>query len=322
MTLRRSLDAHGPNDFTSPLALASNVGSGEPSAIIGMATRPTTPQTTSSLFAEVVTCEPTDALSSSEVSPEAITPRRLLLPPGLKPYYEHNGIAIIHGDCREILPTMRADVLVTDPPYGVNLGTGDTRGDGHGLAKATYASYDDTKENWSALVPGVLTVALSLVTRGVVFAGKHVTEIPPPSVVGGVYVPSAVGRNQWGFSTLAPIFFYGSNPRIAKGGISVVLVSTETSEVNGHPCPKPYGWMKWLVDIASLLNETIIDPFMGSGTTLRAAKNLGRQAIGIEIEERYCEIAAKRLSQEVFNFAESIPDDVKLSRGGLPLEKA
>ncbi|MDD5304003.1 MAG: site-specific DNA-methyltransferase [Elusimicrobia bacterium] len=67
----------------------------------------------------------------------------------------------------------------------------------------------------------------------------------------------------------------------------------------GHPSPKPECVMRWLVDELSEPGETVLDPFMGSGTTLRAAKDLGRKAIGIEIEERYCEIAAKRLSQQV-----------------------
>jgi DNA modification methylase len=67
-----------------------------------------------------------------------------------------------------------------------------------------------------------------------------------------------------------------------------------------HPSPKPLNVMRWI--LGCLPGETVLDPFMGSGTTLRAAKDLGRRAIGIEIEERYCEIAAKRLAQEVFDF--------------------
>ena len=72
-----------------------------------------------------------------------------------------------------------------------------------------------------------------------------------------------------------------------------------TSIFHARPRPKPLPWMKWAVALVSRPGETVIDPFMGSGTTLRAAKDLGRRAIGIEIEERYCEIAAKRLGQEV-----------------------
>lgn len=70
--------------------------------------------------------------------------------------------------------------------------------------------------------------------------------------------------------------------------------------MNGqHPTTKPLGLVSRFVSLFSEAGETILDPFMGSGTTLRAAKDLGRKAIGIEIEERYCEIAARRLEQEV-----------------------
>ena len=68
-----------------------------------------------------------------------------------------------------------------------------------------------------------------------------------------------------------------------------------TGENNGHPCPKPIAFMQWLMNLAALPGEIVIDPFCGSGTTLVAAKNAGLGAIGVEIDERYCEIAAKRL---------------------------
>lgn len=79
--------------------------------------------------------------------------------------------------------------------------------------------------------------------------------------------------------------------------------SFDVSDECGHPCPKPLRWMTWALSLAGDGVQSVLDPFMGSGTTLRAAKDLGRKAIGIEIEERYCEIAAKRMGQEVFNFS-------------------
>jgi site-specific DNA-methyltransferase (adenine-specific) len=91
---------------------------------------------------------------------------------------------------------------------------------------------------------------------------------------------------------------YGSAPGLEKGAHPTVIKSSAVAETNGHPCPKPLRWMTWLVGLASRPGEKILDPFMGSGTTLRAAKDLARRAIGIELDERYCEIAAKRLAQE------------------------
>jgi site-specific DNA-methyltransferase (adenine-specific) len=73
-----------------------------------------------------------------------------------------------------------------------------------------------------------------------------------------------------------------------------------------HPCPKPVTFMRWVVERCTASADTVLDPFMGSGTTLRAAKDLGRRAIGIEIEERYCEIAARRLAQEVLPLVEEV----------------
>lgn len=219
----------------------------------------------------------------------------------MTPYYEHAGITIYHGDCREVIYDIpKWDVVICDPPYGVSLGVAkDMRGGSHGLAKSSYASYDDTDENFRATVLPVLTATLLRACRGAVFAGPRVQDLPKGSVVGGVYCQAASGRHRWGFNCFLPVVFYGTAPELNKGGKQTVLKSTSVAEKNGHPCPKPLVWMEWLVSIASLPLENVIDPFAGSGTTLAAAQRLGRRAIGIEIEERYCEIAAKRLSQEV-----------------------
>ena len=217
----------------------------------------------------------------------------------MNPYYQDAAVTIYHGDCREILPVVSADVLVTDPPYGVELGTSDSRGNNHGLVHASYVSYSDTEDNFRSIIIPAIRVALELTNRGAIFVGKHLTAFPEPSIAGGIYCSAACGRNPWGFTNLLAVFFYGSNPRLHLGAVHTVIGSNETAERNGHPCPKPLGWMTWLVGMTSLDGETILDPFMGSGTTLRAAKDLGRKAIGIEIEERYCEIAANRMAQEV-----------------------
>jgi len=82
-----------------------------------------------------------------------------------------------------------------------------------------------------------------------------------------------------------------------KGARATAIYSTETSDKNGHPCPKPIGWMRWAVSLASRAGETILDPFMGSGTTGVAAVKLGRRFIGIEIEPKYFDIACRRIEE-------------------------
>lgn len=232
-------------------------------------------------------------------------------------YYEEPGnIVLWLGDCREILPTLpKVDLVLTDPPYGVNLGTSDSRGDGHWLAKQGYDSFADSPDEWLALVPAIVAASIAISKRAAVFAGKHLTHLPAPATAGGVYCPAGSGRNPWGFTNIMPVFFYGCSPTISRGASHTVLVSSETSERNGHPCPKPIGWMRWLVGLASIPGETILDPFAGSGTTLVAAKQLGRRAIGIEIDERYCAIAARRIRKTtppLPGMVETAPEQIPL----------
>lgn len=201
------------------------------------------------------------------------------------------------GDCREILPTLgRVDAVVTDPPYGVNLGDQpDRRGD-HILVKDHYASYDDSPENFAEVVVPAISSALSIASRGLVFvSAKTAWLLPSPDGLGGVYLPSAQGRFIWGFRSLAPCLLYGSAPNLQRGCRATAIQSTDTAEKNGHPCPKPLSWMKWAVSLASDIDETILDPFMGSGTTGVAAVKMGRKFIGIEIEPAYFAIAYRQI---------------------------
>lgn len=203
----------------------------------------------------------------------------------IQPYYERDGIVIYHGDCRDILPELeQVDLVLTDPPYGVD--------------------YDE----WDAEVPYAILPDLLSLSRGAVlwFGASSMLQAdlstfsPPPDRM-LIWAPrfslSNTGRDgllyRW-----HPIHAWrlpGSHD-----GPKHDVLTTSTGGRNwwDHPATKPLDLMRSLVGFAPD-RGTILDPFMGSGTTLRAAKDLGRHAVGIEIEERYCEIAARRLEQQV-----------------------
>jgi DNA modification methylase len=209
------------------------------------------------------------------------------------------GVTLYLGDCREILPTLgKVDAVVTDPPYGLDLGErNDKRGGRHGLAKMAYGSYADSLDNYRSIIVPAVEASLSIASRGAVFSNNNLHELPKPDAIGGVYLPASQGRHCWGFNSLSPIALYGTAPRLNFGSRPSAIESTEAASQNGHPCPKPLGWMMWLVDHASSAGEIVLDPFMGSGTTGVAAVKLGRQFIGIEIEPRYFDIACKRIEK-------------------------
>lgn len=209
----------------------------------------------------------------------------------MKPYFQEDGITIDHGDCLSILPSLCSsgfDVAITDPQYGVGenytSGIDDISSVSLALAALTYLRGTAKRV---ALTPGV----------------KHLFKYPSPTWTGSFFYPAGSGMNPWGFTCWQPILFYGKDPYGGKGSRPDSFSSTESAEKNGHPCPKPIGQWKWLINRTVLPGELILDPFLGSGTTLVAAKDLGLSAIGIEIEEKYCEIAAKRLSQGVLELA-------------------
>jgi len=212
----------------------------------------------------------------------------------MKPYYQDNAVTIYHGDCRAILPTLSpVDLVLTDPPYGVNLDYTE--------------AIDDSFENWMSLMCFLIPSATRMSKTLLLSTSKLEGEIFlfrnfPPLWRVCWYKGASCTRSAIGFKDWETVFVYGERPKIATHDYFEAHANFVRDEVPGHPCPKPNKWASWLISKFSTSGESILDPFMGSGTTLRAAKDLGRKAIGIEICEAYCEIAAKRMSQEVFDF--------------------
>lgn len=216
------------------------------------------------------------------------------------PYYEKNGIVIYHGDARDFLDLVpTGSVLLTDPVYGIDGGRG---GDARDFGKGKYEGkgWEDTAEYVASVCVPVVEKILSVAVRGAVTPGNRCLFLyPKPTDVGCFWCPAAVTHGPWGFLNFNPILYYGKDPRAGKGALPTGIAVTEMAEKNGHPCPKPIRSWQWLLNKVAMPGEIVVDPFMGSGTTLRAAKDLGYKAIGIEIEEKYCETAVNRLAQEV-----------------------
>jgi DNA modification methylase len=226
----------------------------------------------------------------------------------IDPYFQDEWVTLYNADCRDVLPWLTADVLITDPPYGVGLvtKTSDYRNSAafdDGASLQASELYDDDPETVRALIGEVIPLALGNCDRGLIFSGARMLfAYPEPVAVGCVFTPNGAGRSPWGFQCSHPVLYYGKDPYLADGkGSRPNGFRTEqpNREKFDHPCPKPILWMEWAVDRASRPGETVLDPFAGSGTTLVAAKRLGRKAIGIEVNSAYCDIAIKRLFQGV-----------------------
>ena len=218
----------------------------------------------------------------------------------MKPYYEHAGITIYHADSTYLLPELSADCFLTDPFFGINGGTG---GSSRKRAKGAYLSstgWIDTPESVRSIAVPIVTTLIGMCLRGALTPGNRcMFEYPKPADIGCFWSPADTGYGPWGMVNCHAILYYGKDFRAGKGPLPTGRYIQGNSPKNGHPCPKPLKEWQWLLRKVSQDHETVVDPFCGSGTTLVAAKNLGRKAIGIEIEEAYCEIAANRLAQEV-----------------------
>lgn len=259
----------------------------------------------------------------------------------MKPYYQHGGITIYHGDCRDILPALPPAALVfTSPPYNLggapwpHLGhwkPGDSAGGkskwkngSDGSGGVSYASHPDNLPHaeyidWQR---SILTLCFSkLADDGAIFYNHK------PRVIGGkLWTPLEIverfplrqiitwaraGGMNFNPTAYVPTFewiFVLARDKFrlrdkSASGVGDVWYVPQRPDKD-HPAPFPIGLP--LRALETTKHGPVIDPFCGTGTTLQAAKKLGREAIGIEIEERYCEVAAQRLSQEVFDFTQPV----------------
>jgi site-specific DNA-methyltransferase (adenine-specific) len=213
----------------------------------------------------------------------------------VRPYYEHAGITIYHGDCRELLGEFsREAAIVSDPPYGMRRhGRYQTGANGDGPGRRSQAFGQTVFGDDKPFDPSFMLGHPEVLLWGFNHFPQHLQK-------GTALV--WLKRYDDGFASFlsdAEIAWLNTGCGVyCKRDMSLQAESSNRH----HPSQKPIDIMQWCLGFVKAL--AVIDPYMGSGTTLVAAKNLGRKAIGIEIEERYCEIAAKRLSQEILDFGE------------------
>ena len=219
----------------------------------------------------------------------------------VSPFYERDGITIYHADCRDVLPTLgKFDLLLTDPPYELTAsggGIGAQRQYLSDIEGFTDGGFDETilehAENWmcfcaKAQLPSLLQRAAAM-PRWMLLTWNKPNPTP---LCNGNYLPDT------------EYIVHGCQPKRIFGEFADKsrFIVYPAQQHNLHPNEKPMAVVSKMMRLGSVEGDLVVDPYMGSGTTLLAAKLLGRRAVGIERELRYCEIAANRLRQGVLDF--------------------
>lgn len=239
----------------------------------------------------------------------------------MTPYYSQDGVTIYHGDCRDVLPTLgQVDHVITDPPYGQRvydnaaglrrqeMTQDEQRRRGHALMQMADGAIGSIDDAISPVASEIARISRrwALVFSDVEMCFRWRQELEQAGMryvrTGAWVKPNAMpqmtgDRPAVGFEPATICHAKGPMRWNGGGHAAVWTHGTCRADRPDHPCPKPEPLMSELVSLFTDPGETILDPFMGSGTTLVAAKRLGRKAIGIELNEQYCEIAAKRLAQ-------------------------
>ena len=217
-----------------------------------------------------------------------------------EPYYADDKVTLYLGDSREITEWLGADVLVTDPPYGIGWSRGERAATANPAGHAGIKGDLNTDLRDGALRAWGDRPALCFGSLKVPYPGgwSRMLVFEKPSIGCGLYG----NRTPW-LTNWEPLFVLGEWPEQTPSRSAVVATRSVSASAYsgyvtraGHPHAKPLDVMEALIDACP--PGVIADPFAGSGSTLVAARNLGRKAVGVEIEERYAEITAKRLAQD------------------------
>ncbi len=236
-------------------------------------------------------------------------------------FYDESGITLYCGDCRQVLPHVECEVLITDPDYGVGIDFSKPRQNGqrgHSMLGRSLGATALSPEQAIELAFSALRLPLILRGYAVVFWAAEWWRLNVFGLraqqegwnvrhLGIWYKPNGSGVSGHGIARRWEPWFWLHREKSKREGewgylpdcIDVSRVMQHMREGVDHPTQKPEELLRRLIRFFSICNDRILDPFAGSGTTLVAAKNLRRRAIGIEIEPKYCEIAVKRLRQEV-----------------------
>lgn len=212
----------------------------------------------------------------------------------MKPYYELGAIAIYHCDCAEFMATRSAlpifDVVLTDPPYGISSWSS-TGGNSLSADESAEIAAWDTRPS-----DEVMRLVLASATRAIVWGGNHFSH-----VLGSCRSPLIWDKANRGMHYADGEFAWTN---FDYGALRIFNLSHQASGYHGkrlHPTEKPVELMRWCLSHVRPEPKTVFDPFMGSGSTLVAAKNMGLSVVGCELSEKYCEVAASRLSQGVLS---------------------
>lgn len=207
----------------------------------------------------------------------------------IQPYYQDDFVTLYHGDCREIVPTLgRFDLLLTDPPYGLKRFKNGIGNSDRFKNKAGSGFNNDVPDavffnilvssSFCSMIWGMNNFDLPKTEHFLVWDKMQTVENFASAEIAWTNIPKP-----------AKVFRHGIHKH-------------NQAKFGGHPTEKPTQLMQWCINLAGDNVQTILDPFAGSGTTGRAAKDLGKKCTLIEREESYCEIAAKRMEQECFQF--------------------